>query len=162
MPWTDREWGDRHAFLRDLPDELKGRLPEEFLGFTYRPRGSIAQVFYADPRVHYELWFHWRTGRIEIGLHFERDERTNDALFDWFDRQIVSIKAGLGETIDLERWDKGWARIYETWPCERVDRAFRAHTTARLAKIITVLEPIHQEFGLESEPILGTAAGLRR
>jgi hypothetical protein len=121
-------------------------LPPDLADFTYRPRGSLAQLHYADPRVHYELWFHWRTGRLELGLHFERDERTNAALFDHFDRSIVAIKAQLGEGIDLERWDKGWARIYETWPCERVDRAFRQRTFERLAQLIAVLEPIHATF----------------
>jgi hypothetical protein len=132
--------------LRELPEAVRSLLPRELTEFTYRPLGSLAQLHYSDPRVHYELWFHWRTGRLEIGLHFERDERTNAALFDLFDRHIVAIKAELGEGIDLERWDKGWARIYETWPCERVDRPFRARTFERVAQLIGVLEPIHASF----------------
>lgn len=162
MPWTDREWGDRHSFFRELPDELRPRLPPDLLDFTYRPRGSLAQLHYEDPRVHYELWFHWRTGRIEIGLHFERDELTNEALFGWYDRRIVAIKASLGETVDLERWDKGWARIYETWPCDRVDRVFRRHAAERLAQLISVLEPIHQSFGNGSPVILDSGSRLPR
>jgi hypothetical protein len=146
MPWTDREWGDRHLLLRELPEAVRTHLSADLVDFTYRPRGSLAQLHYQDPRVHYELWFHWRTGRLEIGLHFERDERTNAALFDLFDRNIVSIKAELGEGIDLERWDKGWARIYETWPCDRVDRAFRQRTIERLARMIIVFEPIRVSF----------------
>jgi hypothetical protein len=160
MPWTDREWTDRHAFFRELPDSLRPRLPPELVEFTYRPRGSLAQLHYDDPRVHYELWFHWRTGRLEIGLHFERDERTNEDLFQLYDRHIVAIKAALGETIDLERWDKGWARIYETWPCEKVDRSFRALVLDRLSRQIVVLEPIRQS-ALSSRPTSGSAAGPR-
>jgi hypothetical protein len=146
VPWTDREWGDRHLLLRELPGAVRPLLPPDLADFTYRPRGSLAQLHYGDPRVHYELWFHWRTGRLELGLHFERDERTNAVLFDLFDRNIVAIKAELGEGIDLERWDKGWARIYETWPCEKVDRFFRQRTIERLAQMIAVLEPIHATY----------------
>jgi hypothetical protein len=148
--------------LRELPEAVRPLLPRELTEFTYRPRGSLAQLHYGDPRVHYELWFHWRTGRLEIGLHFERDERTNAGLFDLFDRHIVSIKAELGEGIDLERWDKGWARIYETWPCDRVDRQFRAHIFERLALLIGVLEPIHASFERGRAFTSETAAAPRR
>jgi hypothetical protein len=143
VPWTEREWGDRHVLFRELPDAVRNRLPAELSGFAFKNLGSLAQLYYRDPKVHYELWFHWRTGRLEVGLHFERDESVNQLLFDAFDRRIVEIKATLGETIDLERWDKGWARIYETWPCDRVDRDFRAHTIDRLSQIIAVLQPIY-------------------
>lgn len=142
MPWTDREWGDRHAFFKELPNELRERLPEDLRPFTYKSNGSLAQVYYRDPKVHYEAWFHWRTGRLELGLHFERDERTNDQLFARYDHHIVEIKAVLGETVELERWDRGWARLYESWPCEKVDRAFREQMTSRLARLIEVLEGI--------------------
>jgi hypothetical protein len=136
---------DRHVLFRELPDGLRRRLPESLHEFTYKPQGSLAQVHFGEPRIHYEVWFHWRTGRVELGLHFERDERTNEQLFDLYDRHIVELKATLGESIELERWDKGWTRIYETWPCERVDRTFRSHLLDRLAAIIAALEPIRNE-----------------
>jgi hypothetical protein len=145
VPWTEREWSGRHQFFRDLPSELRRRLPSALHGFTYKPRGSLAQVYFRDPRVHYEAWFHWRTGRLELGLHFERDERTNDRLFQSFDRYILQLKDELGQSIDLERWDKGWARLYETWPCEKVDDPFRARMSDRFARIIVSSEPILDE-----------------
>jgi len=140
MPWTDRDWVDRHALFKDLPVELRERLPSDLRHFTYKPQGSLAQVYYQDPKVHYEVWFHWRSGRLELGLHFERDERSNGRLFDRYDRHIIEIKALLGESVELERWDRGWARIYETWPCEKVDRAFREQIIERLSRLIQVLE----------------------
>jgi hypothetical protein len=144
LPWTDRDWSERHQFFRELPDGLRRHLPAELVDFTCRLTGSLAQVHYHDPRVHYEAWFHWQTGRLELGLHFEKDERTNERLFELFDSRIVEIKACLGESIDLERWDRGWCRIYETWPCEKPDRAFRGAMTERLARIIAVLQPMYE------------------
>lgn len=143
MPWTDRDWGERHQFLRDLAAGLRHRLPPALLDFSCRLSGSLAQVHYTDPRVHYEAWFHWRTGRLELGLHFEKDERTNERLFELFDGRIVEIKHCLGESIELERWDRGWCRIYETWPCDKPDREFRAAMTERFAEIIAVLQPMY-------------------
>jgi hypothetical protein len=142
VPWTDREWGGRHQFFRELPDGVRPLLPDELRDFTFRPRGSLAQLYYRDPRVHYEAWFHWRTGRLELGLHFERAERDNERLFEAFDRRMVEIKGELGQSIELERWDRGWARLYETWPCEKVDRPFRDQMTERFARIIAVTQPI--------------------
>lgn len=103
-------------------------------------------MYYQDPKIHYEAWFHWRSGRLELGLHGEQDPRTNERLFDAYDRHIVEIKARLGETIELERWDKGWIRIYESWPCEKVDHPFQTRMIDRLARIISVLQPICEDF----------------
>jgi hypothetical protein len=61
---------------------------------------------------------------------------------------MVEIKGELGETIDLERWDRGWARLYETWPCEKVDRPFRDQMTERFSRIIAVTQPIVEEIRL--------------
>jgi hypothetical protein len=145
VPWTEREWGERHLFFRELPEKLRSTLPEDLRGFTFKPQGSLAQLYFQDPRIHYEAWFNWRSGRVGIGLHFEGDETTNDRLFRAFDRRIVEIKARLGDTIDLERWDRGWSRIYESWPCEKVDRPFREQITTRLSQIIRVLQPMLEE-----------------
>ena len=90
------------------------------------------------------VWFHWRTGRLELGLHFERAERDNERLFEAFDRRLTEIKGELGQSIDLEWWDHGWARLYETWPCEKVDPEFRGQMIERLARIVEVLQPIYE------------------
>lgn len=150
MPWTDREWQGRHELFREFPDGLRARLPPDLHRFTYKAHGSLAQLHFGDPKVHYEAWFHWRTGRIELGLHFEREERTNDLLFRWFDRHILEIKDELGPEVELERWDRGWARLYETWPCEKVDPRFRAEMVRRLAQIIAVLQPMLEAMAVPS------------
>ena len=146
MPWTEREWGDRHLFFRELPEKLRHVLPEDLRNFTFKPQGSLAQLYFQDPKVHYEAWFTWRSGRVGVGLHFERDEVTNNRLFEAYDRHILEIKASLGDSIELERWDRGWSRIYESWPCDRVDRPFRDYLTTRLVQIIRVLQPMYEEF----------------
>lgn len=144
MPFhhPDANWRERSAFLKELPNTVRPCLPSELRDFTARSRGGLIQIYYQDPATHFEAWFHWRTSRLELGLHFEKSARENERLFDLFDRQIVEIKHELGETIELERWEKGWARVYETWPCERVDQEFRERMTERFARIISVLQPM--------------------
>jgi hypothetical protein len=145
LPGRDPYWRDRHQFLRDLPDRLRALLPPELRDFSTRNRGGLVQIYYRDPSTHFEAWFHWRSSRLELGLHFERTARENERLFEAFDRRIVEIKCELGESIELERWDKGWARIYETWPCERIDHDFRERMAERLARIIQVLQPMLED-----------------
>jgi hypothetical protein len=149
-PGRDPYWRDRHQFLRDLPDGVRAHLPPHLRDFSSRIRGGLAQIYYHDPGTHFEAWFHWKTGRLELGLHFEKSARDNEALFNAFDRRIVEIKCELGESIELERWEKGWVRIYETWPCEKIDRAFREQMTERFARIVEFLQPMLEQVSVGS------------
>lgn len=124
---------------------MRALLPPELRGFQSRIRSGLVQLYYGDPGVHFEAWFHWRTSRLELGLHFERSARENAVLFSRFDRHIVELKHELGESVELEQWEKGWARIYETWPCDRLDRPFQDRMTERLARIIQVLQPVLED-----------------
>ncbi len=145
FPGRDPYWRDRHQFLRDLPDRLRESLSPELRDFSTRNRGGLVQVYYRDPGTHFEAWFHWRTSRLELGLHFEKTARENERLFNAFDRRIIEIKGELGDSIELERWEKGWVRIYETWACEKIDRDFQERMAERFARIITILEPMLEE-----------------
>lgn len=145
FPGREPFWRDRHQFLRGLPERLRVLLPPEARDFTEKQRGGLTQIYYADPTTHFEAWFHWRTSRLELGLHFEKSPRENDALFNAFDQRIVEIKFELGESIELERWEKGWARLYETWPCEKIDDAFQERMAERFARIIGILQPMLDE-----------------
>lgn len=55
------------------------------------------------------------------------------------------IKARLGERLDLEPWDRGWIRLYETHPVEVFDAGRVAGTAARMAELIEVLWPMCAE-----------------
>jgi len=143
----DPHWRERNQLLRELPDLVRERLPAELRDFTARNRGGLVQIHYHDPATHFEAWFHWRTSRLELGLHFEKSARDNERLFNAFDERIVEIKHELGQSIELERWDKGWARVYETWPCDKIDADFREHVVGRFARIITILQPMLEDAG---------------
>ncbi|MGH2459894.1 MAG: hypothetical protein ACRDIY_13635 [Chloroflexota bacterium] len=145
FPGREPFWRDRYQFLRGLPENLRVLLPPERRDFTEKQRGGLTQIYFADPATHFEAWFHWRSSRLELGLHFEKSPPENDALFDAFDRRIVEIKFELGDSIELERWEKGWARIYETWPCEKIDGAFQERMTERFARVIGVLQPMLED-----------------
>ena len=108
-------------------------------------RSSQAQWFYDDPRLHFEAWWHANTGRLELGLHLESTPAVNERIAAGLARQLLLIKARLGQQLDLEPWDRGWIRLYETQAVEVFDAARVATTASRMAELIGVLWPMCQE-----------------
>ncbi len=108
-------------------------------------RSSQAQWFFEDPRVHFEAWWHAQTGRLEIGLHLEAEPEVNERIAQGLARRLIEIKARLGPRVDLEPWDRGWVRLYETHAMDGFDPAVVAQTAARMAEVITVLWPLYLE-----------------
>src|SRR5206468_1587096 len=83
-------------------------------------RGRLMKVHFGEPAFHYEAWHHAGAGRLEVGLHFEGSAAENQAAFDFFRARIVEVKARLPRA-ELEPWDRGWTRLYETVPAIRLD-----------------------------------------
>lgn len=135
--------GDFFAALRK---ELKRSLPAELRGFSWlRGRGRLMKVHYGDPSFHYEAWHHTGAGRLEIGLHFESSGERNQSAFGFFRARMVEVKEELPRA-ELEPWDRGWVRLYETMPAARLDRDVLESTGALLSAYITTLQPMLGEF----------------
>ncbi len=133
------------AFMRRIPETVRLRLPPQLRSFEWRARSYLVQLFFGSPAIHFEAWLLKRMGCIEIGLHFESRKRTvNERWFRLFDRYLIEVKAELGPGVELERWDKGWAKIYETVPLAPLDEALLDKVADRLARMISVLQPISE------------------
>lgn len=124
---------------------VEAALPARLTGVSHRTRSSQAQWFFDDPRLHFEAWWHPNTGRLELGLHLEAEPAMNDRIAAGLARQLLMIKARLGQQLDLEPWDRGWVRLYETHPVEVFDQARIKLTAARVAELISVIWPMCQE-----------------
>jgi len=133
------------GFFRALPKPVKVALPARLKAVNHLVRSSQAQWFYDEPRLHFEAWWHANTGRLELGLHLESTPEVNDRIAAGLARQLLMIKARLGERLDLEPWDRGWIRLYETHPVEVFDAARIATTATRMAELIEVLWPMCNE-----------------
>jgi hypothetical protein len=128
-----------------LPGKVKAVLPSGLGTVNCRARSSQAQWWFDDPRLHFEAWWHAKTGRLELGLHLESSPEVNERIAAGLSRQILMIKARLGERLDLEPWDRGWVRLYETEPLEVFDARRIEATARRMAELITVLWPMCRE-----------------
>ena len=133
------------GFFRALVPRVEAALPARLRGVNHRTRSSQAQWFFDDPRLHFEAWWHANSGRLELGLHLEAEPAMNERIAAGLARQLLMIKARLGRQLDLEPWDRGWVRLYETYPVEVFDAARIKLTATRMAELIAVIWPMCQE-----------------
>ena len=133
-------------FFGALPAATRTRLPERLQGFHASRRSWLVQLYYDHPLLHYEVWnLGERSGRLEIGLHFEsRDRAENERLLRGFQSHLFEIKAELGESVEAEAWDKGWTKAYEVIPLEPFTQNYLDRVAARLAQMIVVMQPIFE------------------
>jgi len=131
-------------FMRALPDAVRPLLPRQLQAFKVLLRPWLVQIHYGQPLIHYEVVTHGeRRGLLEIGLHFEsRNPDENARLLNGFMQHLFEIKAELGDQVEAEMWDKGWTKVYETLPLETMTDAYLERVAERLARLMTVLQPI--------------------
>ena len=103
------------------------------------------KVHYGRPEFHYEAWHHTGAGRLEIGLHFEGPSDENQAAFDFFRVRMIEIKAHLPRA-ELEPWDRGWSRLYETLPAPQLDESVLDRAVERMAEYVVNLQPLLDSF----------------
>ncbi len=133
--------------MRAIPPATQAKLPQSLQGFKVARRSWLVQLYYDDPLIHYEVvTLGVKRGELEIGLHFEcRNAATNERLLNGFMQHLFEIKAELGDSFEAEMWDKGWTKVYETFPIETFDEAYVDRVAARLAQVIVVMQPILEE-----------------
>jgi len=138
-------------FFAGLRKGLKSKLPPELRKFeSGRGRGRLMKVHFEHSETHFEVWHHTGATRLEVGLHFEADQALNQRAFDYFRARMVEVKAGLPHA-ELEPWDRGWSRLYETIPAPQLDERAQEAGIDLLADYITTLQPMLETFWKENE-----------
>ncbi|MDQ6880322.1 MAG: hypothetical protein M3082_21975 [Candidatus Dormibacteraeota bacterium] len=129
-------------FFSALRKGLKSKLPQQLRDYE-RGRGHsrLLKLHYGSPEMHYEAWHHTGAGKLEIGLHFEGPAELNQLAFDFFRPRMVEVKASLPRA-ELEPWDRGWSRLYETLPATQLDEVVLQGATERLAAYMITLQPL--------------------
>ena len=133
-------------FFTELRKGLKATLPAAMRNFqTTRGRGRLMKVHFGEPAFHYEAWHHSGAGRLEVGLHFEASPADNQAALEYFRARMVEVKASLPRA-ELEPWDRGWSRLYETIPAARLDEAVVRDAIDCMGVYIVTLQPLLEQF----------------
>jgi hypothetical protein len=139
-------------FLRRLPETVRPLLPEPLRAFQAQPRGGLLKLWYGrDAQIHFEVWAHERTQQLELGLHFEAQPERNEWLRRQFCARLIELKSDLGNAVEVEAWDRGWARLYETHPLHPLNEARIPAFAARAARFIAVVQPMYEEILREAE-----------
>ena len=129
-------------FMSLVQERTLALLPEGLRDCTARIRFVWFQVHYHTPKVHYEVWLTRKTGRIEIGLHFEGPREFSYRWAELMAAHMPEIQARLGPGVELEEWTSSWARLHQTLPYDPVSEALADEVSRRLAEMIAVLQPI--------------------
>ena len=133
-------------FFTELRKALKRELPAPMRNFhSIRGRGRLMKVHFGEPSFHYEAWHHTGAGRLEVGLHFEASAVENQAAFDFFRSRMVEVKANLPRA-ELEPWDRGWSRLYETMPAARLDDEVVRSAVNCMTEYIVTLQPLLDQY----------------
>jgi hypothetical protein len=120
-------------------------LPPELRRFNARIRFAWLQLHFWSPKVHYEVWLTRKTGRIEIGLHFEGEHRFSYRWAEVMAARMPEVQARLGPRVELEEWTSSWTRIHQTIPYDPLSEALADEAARRLAEMMTVLQPIVEQ-----------------
>jgi len=133
-------------FFAGLRKGLKARLPQPLRAFEIgRGRGRLVKYHYGHSELHFEAWHHTGAGRLEVGLHFEGSPDENQQAFEFFRPRMIEVKASLPRA-ELEPWDRGWSRLYETLPAPQLDEPILETATDKMAAYITTLQPLLEIF----------------
>jgi hypothetical protein len=132
-------------YFQALPSEVARALPIELRGFEHRRVAGVMKFHFGRPETHYEAWYHRSQRRVEVGLHFEGTRRLNEAGLEFFRAHMVEVKGSLPNS-ELEPWDRGWTRLYETFPAASLDHEALAATARRVADYMVTLQPLLDQF----------------
>lgn len=129
-------------FFGGLRKGVKASLPLPMRSFSSaRGRGRLMKVHFGRPEFHYEAWHHAGDGRLEVGLHFEGSRLENQEAFEFFRAHVLEIKSQLPRA-ELEPWDRGWSRLYETLPAAQLDEGVLDGAIECMTRYIVALKPL--------------------
>ena len=134
-------------FLKTLPEIILPQLPPALQGIQVRqPWRWLLQLHYGEPWLHYEVSRPRGRKELELAFHCEsKDRDLNRHMLYGFRRNLFEIKDTLGESMEAEMWDRGWTKIYEIIPEEKLPAEYQIEVGARMADIIVCLHPIYVE-----------------
>ena len=138
-------------FFAGLRKGVKANLPPDMRRFEVgRGHSRLVKIHFGRPELHFEAWHHTGDGRLEVGLHFEGLAPLNERAMGFFRTHMVEVKSLLPRA-ELEPWDRGWSRLYETLPAPVLDENVQRAATERMTAYITALKPMLDRF-LEEQP----------
>ncbi|HZP56716.1 MAG TPA: hypothetical protein VFC53_04075 [Dehalococcoidia bacterium] len=137
-------------FLALVDEGVCARLGGDRGGMAMRQRFSFVQYYRGSPDVHYEVWAQRRTGRIEIGLHFEGERERNYAAAATLARHASAVAKAAGGGYEIEEWTPRWTRLHCTLPAPALTPDGALESADRVCALIRGMEPLLERLGLRA------------
>ena len=137
-----------HDFLALVHEGVRARLGDGLDGMEMRQRFSFVQYFRGSPDVHYEVWAQRKTGRLEIGLHFEGERDRNYEAAELLAMRAPDVQAAAGPEYELEEWTKAWTRLHRSFDAPSLTPELADDAAERVVALMRGMEPIIEQMEL--------------
>ena len=135
-------------FLALVHEGVVARLGADLDGFQWRQRFSYVQYYRGSPNVHYEVWAQRKTGRLEIGLHFEGERDANYEAAELLAMRAPDVQMAIGREYELEEWTKSWTRLHRSFDAHALTAPLADEAAAHVVALMRGAEPIVEQMGL--------------
>jgi hypothetical protein len=136
-------------FLALVHQGMLARLGDGLDGMDSRQRFGYLQYYRGSPAVHYEVWVQRKTGRLEIGLHFEGPDReANYAAAEALAARADDVAAAIGPEYELEEWTRDWTRLHCSIAAPSLTSELAEDAADRTLALIQGMEPIIDQMEL--------------
>lgn len=135
-------------FLGLVHEGVVARLGDGLDGMEMRQRFSFVQYYRGSPPVHYEVWAQRKTGRLEIGLHFEGERDRNYEAAELLAMRAPDVQASVGPEYELEEWTKSWTRLHRSLPAPTLTPELADDAAERVVALMRGMEPIIEQMEL--------------
>lgn len=139
-------------FLLAVRDAARPLLDGALTTYRDRQRFALLQFLpYEDGAIHYEVWVQRKTGRMEIGLHFEGPREFSYAWAAALAERAPEVAAAAGPGYELEEWTSSWTRLHRTLPLPGLTPDAVAEVARRLVDLMRGTAPLLDELA----PLIG-------
>ncbi len=135
-------------FLALVHEGVIGRLGKKLDGLDVRQRFGYLQYYRGSPDVHYEVWAQRKTGRLEIGLHFEGARERNYLAAELLAMRAPDVLASIGPEYELEEWTQVWTRLHRSFDAPSLTPELADDAAERVVTLIRGMEPIIDQMEL--------------
>jgi hypothetical protein len=137
-------------FLALVHEGVRARLGPELDGMQWRQRFSFVQYYRGSPDVHYEVWAQRKTGRLEVGLHFEGERERNYAAAEALAVRAPDVQRQVGSGYELEEWTKSWTRLHRSSDAAALTPELAEDAAESVCALMRGMEPIIDQMGLRA------------
>jgi hypothetical protein len=136
-------------FLALVHEAVLKRLGTELEEWNTRQRFSYVQYWRgASPAVHYEVWAQRKTGRVEVGLHFEGERDANYAAAALLAERADDVLGRIGPEYELEEWTSQWTRVHRALAAQALTSDIASEAAEHVVTLMRGMEPLLEELEL--------------